>query len=236
MRTIVYIDGFNFYYGRLKITSYKWLDLFKLFDEQLIRTIVPESELISVKFFTADIKAKFSRLGKKSETAQRIYHNALIASPGNIEIIKGYYSVERSKPLRYKEPPDKTDTVEAWKLEEKQTDVNMALSIYHDVVTNSCDQIVICTNDTDLVPALELVREHHNHIKIGSIIPRPKSSSRPASQGIIKLSDWSRSYITDDELVASQLPNTIMKPNGRGVYSKPDHWGAVTDSSLSKDN
>ena len=26
-RTIVYVDGFNFYYGVLKNTRYKWLDL-----------------------------------------------------------------------------------------------------------------------------------------------------------------------------------------------------------------
>jgi len=224
MRTIVYIDGFNFYYGRLKTTPYKWLDLFKLFDEKLIRTIVPESELLTVKFFTADIRAKFARLGKASETAQRNYHNALLASSGNVEIIKGYYSTEKSKPLRYKEPPDKSDTVEAWKLEEKQTDVNMALSMYHDAVTNSCDQIVICTNDTDLVPALKLIKKHHQHIKIGSVIPRPKLSKRLANQSIVELSDWSRSYITDDELSACQLPDNIIKPNKRGTYRKPGHW------------
>ena len=27
-KTIVYIDGYNLYYGLLKGTSYKWLDLF----------------------------------------------------------------------------------------------------------------------------------------------------------------------------------------------------------------
>ncbi|SHN92381.1 hypothetical protein BHECKSOX_586 [Bathymodiolus heckerae thiotrophic gill symbiont] len=224
MRTIVYIDGFNFYYGRLKTTSYKWLDLFKLFDEQLIKEINPETELLTVKLFTADIKAKFSRLGKESEHSQRIYHMALLAMPKNVEIIKGYYSTERSKPLRYKNPPDKDDKIDAWKLEEKQTDVKMALEIYHDVVTNQCDQIVICTNDTDLVPPLELVKKYHPHIEIGSIIPRPKNSKRPASQSIIELSDWSRSYITDAELEACQLPYIIHKPNGRGVYRKPKHW------------
>ena len=26
-RTIVYIDGFNLYYGLLRFTSYKWLDI-----------------------------------------------------------------------------------------------------------------------------------------------------------------------------------------------------------------
>lgn len=30
MRTYVYIDGFNFYYGAVKDTPYKWLDFKKL--------------------------------------------------------------------------------------------------------------------------------------------------------------------------------------------------------------
>ena len=30
MRTVVYVDGFNLYYGALKGTSWKWLDLVAL--------------------------------------------------------------------------------------------------------------------------------------------------------------------------------------------------------------
>lgn len=224
MRTVVYIDGFNFYYGRLKSTSFKWLNFYKLFDEHLIHTIAPESELLVVKFFTADIKANFSRLGKVSENSQRIYHNALSASPGDLEIIKGYYSSEPSKPPVYKKPPNKDETVKVWKLEEKQTDVKMALSIYHDVVVNACDQVVICTNDTDLVPVLQLLKAHYPHIKIGAIIPTSKNSGRQANKSIIQLADWSRKYITDEELSSCLLPDIIPKPNGRGVYKKPEYW------------
>ena len=34
-RTVVYVDGFNLYYGAVKGTPYKWLDLEKYF--QLLR-------------------------------------------------------------------------------------------------------------------------------------------------------------------------------------------------------
>jgi len=51
-RVIVYVDGFNFYYG-LKNTpkwkKYYWLDIVKLF-EKFMR---PNQELISVKYFSA---------------------------------------------------------------------------------------------------------------------------------------------------------------------------------------
>jgi len=35
LKTVVYIDGFNFYYGALKGTCYKWLDLARFF--QILR-------------------------------------------------------------------------------------------------------------------------------------------------------------------------------------------------------
>jgi len=41
MRTYVYIDGFNLYYGALKGTPYKWLDVKALF-KAILR---PENEL-----------------------------------------------------------------------------------------------------------------------------------------------------------------------------------------------
>ena len=35
MRTFVYVDGFNLYYGALKGTPFKWLDLVALFEKVL---------------------------------------------------------------------------------------------------------------------------------------------------------------------------------------------------------
>ncbi len=52
--------------------------------------------------------------------------------------------------MRYKTLPDKADTVVAWKLEEKQTDVNLALDIYRDIVKRRCEQIVVCSNNKTL--------------------------------------------------------------------------------------
>ena len=37
MKVIVYIDGFNLFYGMLKGTPYKWLDLEKFADGRIIR-------------------------------------------------------------------------------------------------------------------------------------------------------------------------------------------------------
>ncbi|MBL4794900.1 MAG: NYN domain-containing protein [Pseudomonadales bacterium] len=225
MITNVYIDGYNLYFGRIKPTNYKWLDLHKLFSDNLIKTIEPQSIIAKVKYFTADTKAKFSSHGQKAVNSQVIYHQALQAKyPKSFEILKGYYAAEKSTPIRFKKPPDKNDRVCVWKLEEKQTDVLMALEIYRDAVHSLCEQIVVCTNDTDLVPAILLVKKDFPQIKIGIIIPRHEQSGRPANKALVNMADWKRTYITDAELELSQLPEVIPKPNGKGVYRKPTHW------------
>ncbi|PIT82772.1 DUF2384 domain-containing protein [Limnohabitans sp. 15K] len=61
LRTRVYIDGYNFYYGCLKGTSHKWLDLVKLFKYKVLPSITaqsngvqlrPDLENLSIKYFT----------------------------------------------------------------------------------------------------------------------------------------------------------------------------------------
>ena len=51
-RVIVYVDGFNFYYGlksEQRWKRYYWLDIVKLF-EKFLR---PDQELVAVKYFSA---------------------------------------------------------------------------------------------------------------------------------------------------------------------------------------
>jgi hypothetical protein len=47
-RTIVYIDGFNLYYGAVRGSAFKWLNLQRFF--QLLR---PHDNIVKVHYFTA---------------------------------------------------------------------------------------------------------------------------------------------------------------------------------------
>ena len=49
MRTYIYIDGFNFYYGAVKDTPYKWLDVKALF----AKILQPHHAILRIKYFTA---------------------------------------------------------------------------------------------------------------------------------------------------------------------------------------
>ena len=223
MKTVVYVDGYNLYYSRLKHTNYKWLDLFTLFNKHILKPQSPDTSLDCIKFYTADIKAKFASHGVKANQAQQSYHRAL-ESPrtGPVQIIKGYYSVTKSTPMRYKEPPEKSDKVTAWKLEEKQTDVNIALDIYRDVSREQYEQIVVCTNDSDIEPALRYVKQDFPSIKIGLVLPLNQRPTRTLTKSLVDCANWVRHYIRDDELQASQFSNRV--PTNKKPVDKPDYW------------
>jgi hypothetical protein len=53
MATGVYVDGFNLYYGALKGTQHKWLDL-----EALSRRLLPKDQIVVVRYFTALVSAR----------------------------------------------------------------------------------------------------------------------------------------------------------------------------------
>jgi hypothetical protein len=53
MRANVYIDGFNLYYGALKGTPYRWLDIRSLCRHLLFRDTVQR-----IRYFTSRVRAR----------------------------------------------------------------------------------------------------------------------------------------------------------------------------------
>ena len=227
MRTTIYIDGYNFYYSRLKGTPFKWLDIVTLFRDLIALPHQPEADIVAVKFFTAPVKASYARHGARSEQAQTQYHRALQAKhPDLIHIIQGFHVFEPTTMPAFQTgvPPNKENGHRVWLIEEKQTDVNMALHIYRDAVRGHLQQI-ICTNDSDLEPALRLVRTDAPEMQIGLVMPlRPKTVSGQAisNKRLTKLAHWTRKHILDSELETAQLADTV--PTKKKPALKPSHW------------
>jgi hypothetical protein len=84
MKLSVYIDGFNLYYGCLKDTPYRWLDLYKM-----CSLLFPRDEIVKIKYFTAPIKIRVGSDPDKPNR-QQIYLRALRTS-SNLEIIEGTF-------------------------------------------------------------------------------------------------------------------------------------------------
>jgi uncharacterized LabA/DUF88 family protein len=226
-RTIIYIDGYNLYYSRLKNTPFKWLDVVALFRDQLLKTQDPTTEVVAVKYFTAPVKASYARHGTLSEQAQTQYLRALKAKYECVEVINGFHIFEPTKlPVFIKGVPASKDNLASiWMIEEKQTDENLSLQVYRDAVKGHCDQVVICSNDSDLEPVLKLLALDTPEVTVGLVLPLPPPGSadgRISNKRLIGKTHWVRHYIRDEELAKSQLPQqvpTMKKPAG-----KPAHW------------
>ncbi len=224
MKTTIYIDGYNLYYGVLRNTPYKWLDVVKLFSK-IAHAQNPDSEIIKVKFFTAPVKIKLSNHGEASQKSQRDYHRALEKIYPNFEVIQGYFNISEGWYPRYKTPISRNDTVRAWSLEEKQTDVNIALNIYRDTAKAKTEQVILVSNDSDLIPAIQAIKQDFPHIVAGVIMPiikREGATERQENKGLSKFSDWTWSNIQEEELKTALLPKMI--PTKKKPIYKPSYW------------
>lgn len=224
MKTTIYIDGFNLYYSALKGTPYKWLDVVALFS-QICHTQNPEACVECVKFFTAPVRGKIATRGEQAVHSQAIYHKALkTRHPDTFRIIEGFFMVESAHLPKYQNPIDKTDRVEVWRMEEKKTDVNIALNLYRDAAAGM-EQVVLVSNDSDLVPAIEAVKADFPVVTVGTIAPQLKTEegqARASNKELADLSDWVRHYMREEELQSALLPEVI--PTRKKAVFKPDYW------------
>ena len=94
MKTVVYVDGLNLYYGVLRGTAFKWLNLFGLFQDQVLD---PATRVEIIRYYTAPIKRSASD-DPASPARQQKYLRALKVYLGDrIEIVQG--SIVRTTPI-----------------------------------------------------------------------------------------------------------------------------------------
>ncbi|MCT4541670.1 NYN domain-containing protein [Pseudomonas aeruginosa] len=229
--TAVYVDGYNFYYGRIRSTPYKWLDLVSLF-ESLLKRQRPGSELLHLNYFGAPALGRFATHGEESVVAQQNYIRALEwLHPTRFMKTMGRHSVDRGGTLLpaflLGKSYDRTQRVRVWKLEEKQTDVNLALAMYMDAASGCYQQLVVCSNDSDLEPVMRAIKDHFPTIMLGVVTPmhppeHGRDGGRRLSISLEKQADWIRAHLLDEELQCAQLPEKIH--TGKKPIRKPAHW------------
>jgi uncharacterized LabA/DUF88 family protein len=216
MKTIVYVDGLNLYYAALRGTPFKWLDLYALFNDQLLER---ETELVQVRYYTAPVKGSFSD-DPESPARQRRYLQALKAYRGNrIEIIHGF--IARTTPfLRLvcsEGAGSPARKVQVFQFTEKQTDVNLAADLISDAWHARSGQAVVCRNDSDLLGALTAVRRDHPSMILGLVSPG-RGGGRVSRDLINQVTWWKLLELS--HLARAQLPDKI--PGTR--LSRPQEW------------
>lgn len=204
MKTIVYVDGFNLYYGALKHTPYRWLDLAKL-----CKIMLPQDDIRHIKYFTAPVISRPSN--PDQATRQQTYLRALLTIP-NLSVIYGHFlSHEIMMPLA----PPRTGHVKVIKTEEKGSDVNIAVHLVSDGFRNAYDAAVIVSNDSDLLPPIKFVKEELGKL-VGILNPQKHPSVvLAATAHFVK-------NIRPGVLKNSQFSTTLA--DAKGSFSKPGRW------------
>jgi hypothetical protein len=95
--------------------------------------------------------------------------------------------------------------------------VNIAIDLLVDSWSGRTQQVVVCSNDSDLEPALKALKLHCPEIRVGLV--SPIAAERYVSKDLVKYSDWQK-VIRTKHLQHSQLPYKI--PNTAIV--RPDAW------------
>lgn len=205
--TFVYIDGFNLYYGAVKGTPYKWLDL-----DQLCRYLLPKNKILKIKYFTARVKSRYSDTDQP--VRQETYLRALKTLP-NIEIIFGHFlTKEVEMPLAGCQSNSKK-IVKVLRTEEKGSDVNLATHLLNDGYKKEYEVAALITNDSDLKEPVRIVRKELN-LPVGIINPHKKPS------WVLHQHASFSKRIRKSVLSASQFPATLK--DSTGTFHKPSKW------------
>ena len=218
MRTVVYVDGFNLYYSILRRTNLKWLDLVALFRDHVLGA---SSQLVEVRYYTAPILARMSD-DPQSVQRQRIYLQALRRMyPVQLKIVEGRIAV--TTPFQRLVKPIASAPavlrVQVYDFNEKKTDVSLASDLLAGAWTGAFDQAVICSNDTDLDPALATLRKHHPQLRLGIVAPVKGSDSRYIAADLKKHADWSKT-LSLVHIANAQLPERIPASS----LCRPETW------------
>ncbi|MDR3576955.1 MAG: NYN domain-containing protein [Anaerolineaceae bacterium] len=206
--SVVYVDGFNLYYGAIKGTPYKWLDIAKM-----VQFLLPKNQVLKIKYFTALVNAR--PRDPDQPLRQQIYLRALKTIP-HLEIILGHFlSHEVSMPLANC-PPGQQRYVQVIKTEEKGSDVNIATHLLYDGYKGVYQVAVVISNDSDLVEAIKIVR---NDLNKGVIVLNPFKDT--PSQELNRAATFVKP-IRQGVLAASQFPSPMHDQNGS--FYKPPKW------------
>jgi uncharacterized LabA/DUF88 family protein len=210
---LLYVDGFALYKGMLQYgyPQYKWLDL-----TALARRLFPHRDVVGVKYFTAALRPSTNDPGIGQR--QQIYWRALRTT--GVQIIEGRFHFARQYLPLHPEQLDaagRVITVKVKRPEEKGSDVALASHLIIDALEARADSYAVVTNDSDLVPPLQMLSERGKPVALVSIMGEKYNKSLEAA-GLESVRQIRRGT-----LAASQFAPTLVDEDGRTIR-KPPSW------------
>lgn len=201
-KVIVYVDGYNFYYGLKECNwkKYYWLDIVNFFQ----MFMGSNQDLIKVKYFSASP----SNPGKKSRQTTFFSANK---QNSRFELILGNF---------FEKDVYCNHCFEAFKIpEEKKTDVNIATHMISDCIYEYCDVTILVSGDSDLTPPVHFIKKHNPSHTVNVFFPprRLGSHLRNISDNSLNLENYKSRFSQ------SILPDQVETKDGI-IFSKPSLW------------
>ena len=200
-RVIVYIDGFNLYFG-LKTKGwrrYYWLNLQKL----ALNLLKDNQKLISTKYFTSRVSGPPDKVKR-----QGVFIEAL-ETLDNFYIFYGHYLTNAVECKKCGDVFPKPN--------EKMTDVNIAVEMLTDAFQNSFDTSILISADSDLTAPVKRIRSLFSEIRIVVAFPPERFSFALKEVANASL------FVGRKKLADSVFPDQVVKPDGFRLQ-KPERW------------
>jgi uncharacterized LabA/DUF88 family protein len=196
------VDGFNIYHAldcNPAYHKFKWLSF-----ARLARCYVLGADSIEgVEFFTT----------LATWDPAKVARHKLLIKANEDEGVVVTYGEFKKKTRRCSSCKQVISTVE-----EKQTDVNIALRLFQLAVEDRYDKAIIISGDTDLLPAVKAVQRTFPAKQIGVLLPIGR-----ASENFKKQADFHHK-MKPSHLIASVYPDPLVLKDGVTALNCPPTW------------
>lgn len=200
-RIAILIDGFNLYHAlddNPAYHKYKWLDL-----EKFARCFIfPQDSVSDIFYFTSYV----------TWDPQKLVRHQLYVKALQFVGIKPILGAFRMKDIKcrlchrlYQIP------------EEKQTDVNIAVKLFQTATMDTWDSALIISGDSDLIPAIEAVKNTFPVKQVGIAIPIGRRAEE-----LKQVTDYHRK-VKLRHLESCQFPDEITIDHN-AVLKRPENW------------
>ena len=199
-RIACYIDGFNLYHAidDLNRDHLKWVDLWKLMENFVDPSL---HKIVAIYYFSA-----FATWIPQAHKRHEKYVSALKAV--GITTVMTNFKVKQ----RYCKECKKY----FWGHEEKETDVNAAIYMLDGAYQNIYDRAYLVSRDSDLAPAVRLLRERFSQKHIRIISPPNRRHAKDLAKHATSLAK-----IKPIHLERCLLPEQVFDKDGHLVAERP---------------
>lgn len=204
LRVSVFVDGFNLYHAidELGQNYLKWLDLRNLSNA----LVHPQQEVLNDVFY---FSAFATWRPKESLNRHRTYVSALEAT--NVTPVMGKFKAKKRTCRNCKVQYDTH--------EEKESDVNLAIYLINQAHLDTFDRAIVVTADTDLTPAVTMVRDTYPEKKVWIAIP---TARKKFSQGLQAAANGVHT-IRSENLPLNLLPAQLRDKNDQEI-NRPSYY------------